>query len=175
MRKAVLGAVLEKLRAGDGAFSFQDIANVSGVHVATIYARWPDRAALVMAAYEEHVRKLDLAFGGDWEADIHLMAFALRDFLKDPVEMTANKLLITAGDRAYREQMAERWFPLMDRLAQPLAAAQQAGKIRADAEPILIVQLLISEILTVTMFTDIPFDDAYLRRIVDHLIHACRA
>jgi AcrR family transcriptional regulator len=175
VRKAVLGAVLEKLRAGDGAFSFQDIANVSGVHVATIYARWPDRAALVMAAYEEHVRKLDLAFGGDWEADIHLMAFALRDFLKDPVEMTANKLLITAGDRAYREQMAERWFPLMDRLAQPLAAAQQAGKIRADAEPILIVQLLISEILTVTMFTDIPFDDAYLRRIVDHLIHACRA
>jgi len=175
VRKAVLGAVLAKLRAGDGTFSFQDIANISGVHVATIYARWPDRAALVMGAYEEHVRKLDLAFGADWEADLHLMAFALRDFLKDPVEMTANKLLITAGDRVYRGQMAERWFPLTDYLARPLTMAQQAGKIRGDADPILIVQLLISEILTITMFTDIPFDDAYVRRVVDHLIHACRA
>jgi AcrR family transcriptional regulator len=175
VRKAVLGAVLEKLRAGDGSFSFQDIAKASGVHVATIYARWPDRASLVMGAYEEHVRKLHLDFGGDWEADLHRMALQLREFLRDPVEITANKLLITAGDHAYREQMAKRFALVVNDLAQPLMDAQRAGMIRADADPILIVQILISEILTITMFTDMPLDDAFVARIVDHLIHGCRA
>jgi AcrR family transcriptional regulator len=175
VRKAVLGAALEKLRAGDGGFSFQDIAKASGVHVATIYARWPDRASLVMEAYEEHVRKLHLDFGDDWEADLHRMALELREFLRDPVEITANKLLITAGDHAYREQMAERFALVVNDLAQPLIGAQRAGKIRADADPILIVQILISEILTITMFTDMPLDDAFVARIVDHLVHGCRA
>lgn len=175
VRKAVLAAVLERLQAGDQTFNFQDIAKASGVHVGTIYARWPDRATLVMAAYELHVRKLDMEFSGDWEADLRRLAFALREFLKDPVEMTANKLLITTGDEAYREQMRVLFTPLTADLAQPITAAQQAGKVRADADPILIVQMLIAEILTITMFTSIELDDAFIERIADHLIHACRA
>lgn len=175
VRQAVLAAVLERLQAGDSSFSFQDIAKASGVHVATIYARWPDRAALVMAAYELHVRKLDLEFTADWEADLRQLAHALRSFLKDPVEMTANKLLITAGDESYREQMRTRFTLVVAGLARPLKTAQRAGKIRADADPILVVEMLIAEILTITMFTSIDLDDAYLARIADHLIHACRA
>jgi len=175
VRKAVLGAVLEKLRAGDAGFSFQDIATASGVHVATIYARWPDRASLVMEAYEEHVRKLELSFDGDWKADLHRTALALRAFLRDPVEMTANKLLVMADDHAYRQQMAKRFTLVVHDLAQPLIQAQRDGEIRADADPILIVQILISEILTITMFTDMSLDDAFIARIVDHLIHGCRA
>ena len=171
----MLAAVLERLQAGDGGFSFQDIAKASGVHVATIYARWPDRATLVMAAYALHVRKLDMEFSGDWEADLLRLAFVLRDFLKDPVEMTANKLLITADDDVYREQMRVLFTPLVDDLARPMTEAQQAGKVRAGADPVLIVQMMIAEILTITMFTDIELDDAYIARIADHLIHACRA
>jgi len=174
VRKAVLAAVLERLQAGDGAFSFQDIAKASGVHVATIYARWPDRATLVMAAYELHVRKLEMEFSGDWEADLRRLSFVLRDFLRDPVEMTANKLLITTGEAIYRDQMELLFTPLVAGLARPMTEARQAGKIRADADPILIVQMLISQILTITMFTSMALDDAYLAQITDHLIHACR-
>ena len=172
---AVLGAVLDRLRAGDQTLNFQDIAKASGVHVATIYARWPDRAALVMAAYEQHVRKLDMVFTGDWEADLRRLAVALRDFLKDPVEMTANKLLINAGDESYTEQMRVRFTQVVADLAQPLKQAQRDGKIRGDADPTLIIEMLIAEILTITMFTSIVLDDAYLARIANHLIHACRA
>jgi AcrR family transcriptional regulator len=175
VRKAVLGAAVEKLRAGDGGFSFQDIAKASGVHVATIYARWPDRASLVMEAYEEHVRTLHLSVSGDWETDLYRMALSLREFLRDPVEITANKLLIIADDHAYREKMANRFTLVVDDLARPLREAQLAGKLRADADPVLIIQILISEILTITMFTDMVLDDEFVARIVDHLIRGCRA
>lgn len=174
VRKAVLGAVLERLQAGDQSFTFQDVARISGVHVATIYARWPDRASLVMAAYEQHVRKLDIASSGDWEADLRSLAVSLREFLRDPVEMTANKLLITAGDESYREQMRSRFTLVVDDLARPLQDAKLRGEIRSDTDPILVIELLIAEILTITMFTSITLDDAYLARIVDLLIHACR-
>jgi AcrR family transcriptional regulator len=175
VRKAVLDAVLQQLEAGNLNFNFQDVATASGVHVATIYARWPERASLVMAAYEEHVRKLDVALTDDWEADFHRTGIAIRDFLKDPVEITTNKLLITAGDDAYREQMIKRFTPVVAELARPLERARQAGGVRSDADPIVVVGMLIAEILTLIMFVGTVPDDKFVHGVVDHLIHACRS
>jgi AcrR family transcriptional regulator len=175
VRKAVLGAVLQRLEAGDLDFNFQEVARASGVHVATIYARWPERASLVMAAYEEHVLKLEVALTGDWEADFHRTGIALRDFLNDPVEITTNKLLITAGDDAYRQQMVKRFTPVVAELARPLEIARQAGGIRSDADPELIVGMLIAEILMLIMFVGTIPDDEFIYRIVDYLIRASRS
>ena len=174
VRKAVLSAVLGRLNKGDLEFSFQDVANDAGVHVATVYARWPERASLVMAAYEEHVRKLDIAFTGQWEADLHTLGRALRNFLNDPVEIAANKLLITAGDEAYRDQMVERFASVARDLAAPLEAAKNQGAIRSGVDSVLVVYMIIAPIVSLIMFTGQVPDDTYVSNIVDHLIHACR-
>ncbi|HLG89303.1 MAG TPA: TetR-like C-terminal domain-containing protein [Alphaproteobacteria bacterium] len=175
MRNAVFSAVLDRLKDGDSNFSFQDIAKDAGVHVATIYARWPERASLVMAAYEEHMRKLDIPSTSKWESYLHKLGIALRDFLNDPVEITANKLLITAGDTAYRDQMVRRFASVAGDLAKPLEAAKAGGRIRAEVDCVLVVYMIIAPILSLIMFTGQVPDDAYVRNIVDHLIHACRA
>ena len=175
VRKSVLGAVLQRLAAGDLGFTFQDIASIAGVHVATIYSRWPERASLVMAAYEEHVRKLDIEFSGDWEADLHKLGIALRDFLRDPIEVAANKLLLVAGEEAYRGQMMQRFESVVRELARPLEAAKKAGLVRRDVDSMLVVHMILSPLLAWIMFTDRIPDDTYVRTLVDHMIRGCRA
>ena len=175
VRKAVLSAVLARLKTDDLNFSFQDIASAAGVHVTTIYARWPERASLVMAAYEEHIKKLEVALGGDWEADIHAVGIALRDFLSDPVELAANKLLITPGNDAYREQMVRRFCAVVRILAAPLEAAKMRGLVKPCIDSTFVVQMIVSSLLTLITFTGQIPDDIYVQRLVDHLIAACRA
>jgi len=168
-------AVLERLKAMDLSFTFQEIAKASGVHVATIYARWPDRASLLMAAYDEHARKLDIEFSGDWEADMHRIGAALRTFLQDPVELATNTMLAASGDAEYREQVTRHFTPLLTELAAPLKAAKKKGLVRADADPELVVGMLTSFILSLILFTGQVPDDRALKNMVDHLIRSCKA
>jgi AcrR family transcriptional regulator len=174
VRKAVLSAVLARLKEGDRQFSFQDIANDSGVHVTTIYARWPERASLVLAAYEEHMRKLEIDLTGQWETDLHALGVAIRNFLNDPVEIMVNKMLITAGDDLYQDRMVQRFVSLVGDLAAPLEAAKQQGLVRPEVDSDLIISLIIMPILGLILYTGQAPDDAYVRKLIDHLIHACK-
>ncbi len=173
VRKAVLDAVLRRLETGDIEFSFQDIAKASGVHVATIYARWPERTTLIMAAYGEHARKLNVEVTGHWKSDLHRIGIALRDFLNDPVEIAANKLLIVSGDPEYKSQMVQYGTSATLGLAATLIIAKGNNKIRPDVDPELIVGMLTTHIVSLIMFAGQVPNDREVYKIVDHLIHSC--
>ena len=174
VRKAVVSAVLGRLGCDDITFSFQDIANDAGVHVATIYARWPDRSTLVMAAYEEHLRKLAPVVTGTWEKDLYLLGIALRDFLKDPVEVNSSKLLVASGDEKYKEQMTARFTSVSHDLAAPLEDARRRGLIRSNVDTFLVVNMIIGPLLSLIMFAGQIPDDDYVRKLIEHVIFACR-
>jgi len=175
IRKAVLATVLRLLESGNTTFSFQDVAKDAGVHFGTIYARWPNRASLVMAAYEEHIRKLEVPFTDDWEANLYTLGTALRDFLNDPVEITTNKLLLSSEDKLFRDLMVNRFNLLAADLATPLERAKERGLVRKSADAVLVIYMLVSPIISLILYTGKVPDDNGVRSLVDHLIHSCRA
>jgi AcrR family transcriptional regulator len=175
VRKAVVTAVLDRLATGDLSFSFQDIAKSAGVHVATIYARWPDRDALMMASLDEHVRKLTFELSGDWEADLHRIAIALRNFESDPVEIAGNKLLVTSGSVEYRDQVFHHFTGVIKEMATPLEAAKQKGLLRPDSDPVVIINMLLATIVSQVIFIEHVPTDEEISVIVDHLIWSLKA
>src|SRR3712207_5198241 len=52
-RPAIVQAAVERLRQGDAGVSYERVGADAGVARQTLYARFPDRAELIVAAVEE--------------------------------------------------------------------------------------------------------------------------
>ena len=172
-RRAVAAAVLKLI--GDGRFDFeiQEVAALAGVHRTTLFRRWPDKASLLAEALAEHVARIRMEFSGDWKADLHKAGLVLRDFLSDPVELAMNRILATTNNTDLRKQMSLHWAPILETLHQPIKEAQAGGDLPAEVDGEAVILLLISTLLTETVFTETIPDDARVKRIVAQIIRGC--
>ncbi|MCB1676816.1 MAG: TetR/AcrR family transcriptional regulator C-terminal ligand-binding domain-containing protein [Halioglobus sp.] len=173
-RHAVATATLDLIKSGKLDFDIKEVARLAGVHRTTIHRRWPDRAALVAAALVEHNSRIDdLVFTGDWRADIRRTAFALRDFLAEPVEVAMNTLLAMPDSGELRAQAILQWRPFMSRFEQPIRNAQARGDIGPQADAAMLMAMMVSTITTSIIFTKVIPDDAFIERLVAQIANAC--
>lgn len=173
VRKAVAAAVLQLIEAGQIDFELQEVARLSNVHRTTIHRRWPDRAALIAEALSEHTSRIDVQFTGDWRADIRHMAFTLRDFLTDPVEVAMNTILATTQNTEFRDMMTAHWGTLLAEFQTPILQAQARGEIDARHDAEMLVSMLIAPIVANIIFIKRTPDDHFIERLVAQLINAC--
>jgi len=172
-RQRVAAAVLQLIGEGRLDFGLQEVAVLAGVHRTTLFRRWPDRSALIAEALAEHVSHLSIAFCGDWQEDLRRIAFGMRDFLDDPVEIAMNRLLVASDNEDFREQMFRHWAPVIETLHLPLAAARAAGEISPHIEPATLIGMLISPIIVSTVLMGVTPGDAFLRQLIEQTILAC--
>jgi AcrR family transcriptional regulator len=177
-RKRVAGAVLRLLQDGKLNFEIQDVVALSGVHRTTIFRRWPDRATLMAEALTEHVSRFKLELTGDWRTDLRRFGYALRDFFAEPVELAMNRTLAASGDAAFQAQQAETWLPVIDDFRNVLSQAQAEGKINSACDCDVIIMMLMSTILTRSIFNInldeyIVFSRNSVDAVVDQLILSC--
>jgi AcrR family transcriptional regulator len=175
VREAVVTVVLQQIKEGNLNFTLQDIARLSGVHRTTIYGRWPDRASLLAEAVAEHSSKLQIKLIGDWKKDLRRVAFAVRDFSLDPLEIVMNSLLASSTDLEWHAESNRYWSSLSERLAEPIREAQKRGEVRADVDPLLVIEILTSAIVARITIAKLPPNDEVVEAIVRHLIWACTA
>jgi AcrR family transcriptional regulator len=80
VRAQILGATAELVaRDGITGFRYEDVAELAGVHRASVYRNWPDREELVAAALLQHAENLaSIADTGDLRRDLvdYLVALA---------------------------------------------------------------------------------------------------
>lgn len=172
-RKAVATAVLSLIKAGRADFEIQEVSALSGVHRTTLFRRWPDRVALFVEAMDEHVSRVSMKATGDWEKDLRAMAFQMRDFFRDPVEMSMHRILVASDNAVFVQQMVDHWMPLIDASVQILKDGQRAGALSQTVNAQMVVRVLLSTLLAATLFTRTPVEDDFVDELVDQTIRGC--
>lgn len=172
-RQAVAGAVLTLIGEGNLDFELQEVAALSGVHRTTIFRRWPDRGALIAEALADHVSRVSITLTGDWRSDLLHVAYGMRDFLCDPIELAMNRLLLRTDAAAFHEQMMRQWHKTVEEFKNPLEEAKRRGEIASSIDSELVVGGILAVIFYAIMVMHARPDDAMLDRIVGQAIRGC--
>lgn len=172
-RQAVAAAVLKLINEGNLDFEVQEVSALSGVHRTTLFRRWPDRGALIAEAMAEHVSRVSITLSGDWKEDLRRIAFGMRDFLNDPVELAMNRMLAITDNEVFHEQMARHWAPILEEFYEPIRAAQGTKELSEAIDAEAAIWILISAVLARSVFTRTPPDDAFIDRIVAQVVRGC--
>lgn len=172
-RSAVASAVLRLIGGGRLDFELQEVAELSGVHRTTIFRRWPDRTALIAEAMLEHTVGIHVNVTRDWRADLRRVAFQMRGYFSDPVELAINRVLAVTDNDDVLRQMEEYYNPVWIEFAKPIVAAQERGEVSVDAKSAVIIQMMVSTMIVLTMFTRTPVSDDMVNAIADQAIRAC--
>ncbi len=149
-RQRILDAARELFAERGLGVTLNDIAHHAGVGVGTVYRRFPDKAPLIDALFEQRLEEF-----------VGLMNAALDD--PDPWQGFAGflerALELQAADRGLRElvlgapggeeriaQLRAQLYPLGERLVQ---RAREAGELRADceAQDTAILQLMLGLVI----------------------------
>ena len=149
-RRAVAQAVLDQFAEGDSGLNVSEIAARAGVHRSTLHRRWPTRAALLEEALTLHTSRIEIPDTGGIADDIVALARGLAGFFGDPVEVALNAALVTHADRQVDAAQVAHWISLLPDLARPLRKAIERGELRADMDPLVLLNLLIGPLVMYT-------------------------
>jgi AcrR family transcriptional regulator len=172
--EAILRTALEILDdVGYGSFSIEAVATRAGVGRPTIYRRWPSKLELAIEAVGRLAPPLKVTDTGDPLADLRHLVAAL---LPDMTSSAAGRAIIAAAsDPGVHAELARR---LDERYLRPrraviaglLRRAADAGQMRPDLDPELLIDLVLGAALYRWLVTGQPVNRQTARQIVDTVL-----
>lgn len=176
VRQSVANTVLQFIKDGKTDFTMMDVAEHSGIARSTIHARWPSREQLVAEALRAHNASFQIERqDGNWRAHLHHIALAFRDFSARPDEIAINAVTAQMGAALLSEETHRQWRSISKEMAAPLYLAQQAGDIRSEIDPVIVISTLFTSIAGhIVIAKDVPSDE-HLNQLVSVLISGCAA
>src|SRR5690606_2018959 len=81
VREMVATTVLDLIKNGNIDFSYNDVAEISGIHKTTLYRRWPQRIDLVKEALKQHNSLLKIPHGKTWSETAEALVKSVARFL----------------------------------------------------------------------------------------------
>lgn len=186
-RRAIHDAALALVgEVGYRRTTIEGIAARAGVGKQTIYRWWPSKAAVLMEAFldlagraaeEAGPRSGDAAQGipdtGDLTADLKLVLRATVDELNDPALAVPTRALTAEGivdAKLGAEFVTKLLEPQLALYVTRLRAAQEAGDLRADADPRIALELLIGPLMHRWLLRTLPLTHTYADAIVDYAL-----
>lgn len=142
---AILAAAAELLvEVGYANLSLAAVAARAGTTKTALYRRWPNKAELIHEAAFPVPPTAVTSSVGDTAADIRSMVAGTRDAFTASVVRAALPGLIAdmANDEALTTRILSRFQPLFDALRQWAGDAQARGRLRAEADPDRVVEII---------------------------------
>jgi AcrR family transcriptional regulator len=186
-RRAIHDAALALVgEVGYRRTTIEGIAARAGVGKQTIYRWWPSKAAVLMDAFLDLAdraaeaageRSDDIARGipdtGDLAADLKFVLRATVDELNDPTLEIPARALTAEGivDARLGTEFVEKLLePQLALYVTRLRSAQEAGHMRADADPRIALELFIGPLMHRWLLRTQPLTHAYADAIVDYTL-----
>ncbi|HWV76005.1 MAG TPA: TetR/AcrR family transcriptional regulator [Isoptericola sp.] len=171
-RQALLDAAREALADGNGTFSLEAVARAAGVGIGTLYRHFPNREALVTAAYEAQVE--DLLAQGTRLLDAMPAREALREWLGQFARFVSTKRGMLDALRLGMIESAQQHdvTGMRDRMAAAIApmldAGARDGTLRPDVHPADVVLLVAGSLMP------LQADEAQTERLMSLVLDALR-
>ncbi|GGS17763.1 TetR-like C-terminal domain-containing protein [Streptomyces griseoviridis] len=174
---AAAGALL--LREGMAAFTIERVAQEAAVSKTTLYKWWPSRGTLALDGYF-HAVESTLAFPdtGDIRADLTAQ---VRAFVRLLAGTSAGRVIAeligqAQTDPALSAALLERYSgPRRDLAVARLRRAQEQGRLRADADPRILVDQLWGACYHRLLLPNEPLTEEFAARLVDNLLRGVAA
>lgn len=162
------------LDEGIADLTFERVARLSGVSKTTLYKWWPSKGALALDGYF-HAVQHTLAFPdtGDIRTDLRDQ---LRAFVHLMTTTPAGRILAELIGQAQTDPdlaVAYRTMYSSERrrlAAERLRAAQEAGQVRADVDPQVVVDQLWGAVYHRLLVPDEPVTEGFADALVDNLL-----
>jgi len=179
----ILRACVELLtEVGAEGTTMSAVIERSGVARATVYRRWPNREALLIAALRELKGRGPVALSGDLETDITRSAEQARQILGEErfrsiLPLLARELVQRPGRRRRTEGSAtfHRVAPNYARLAEAYDRLAEQSGMRDDVDGELVSDVIIGAQLARLLATGRPPSKAMTDQLVELVLAGLRA
>jgi AcrR family transcriptional regulator len=172
--QAILGATIELLaEVGFERMTMDTVAARAGAGKATIYRRWPDKTALVLAALRQNGGMVaEVPDSGSLRGDLEC-------YVRQAVaatEGTQGSLVIGVLSVAARDpelstllahQIHHEQLPMIIELVE---RARRRNEVGSEVDPGLIGEVLPGTLIMHILVLGLPGDEDFIRRLVDELL-----
>jgi AcrR family transcriptional regulator len=171
--RAILQAANELLESeGFAAVSVEAIAERAGVSKATIYRRWPNRAAVVMDGFLSTVSsEVPFPHTGHAREDIRIHMRRLAEAFSGKIGRTVAALIAEGqADPELAGALRSRWLSVRRAEAREiLELGIERGELREDIDLEVAVDVLYGPIYYRMLVGHAPLDNGFTDALADHI------
>lgn len=169
----VVAAARDELREhGAVAFSIPRVAKRAGVHVASVYRRWPDVNELIAFTANRYVDQLvPVPDSGSLMGDVSLLLQGTRAFLCDPLGATlVGQAFSLSGEGANRALIRLYWSKRAAAHRAVFERAVARGELHGEVDPEVVVEMLVGPLYIRHFLSQGAISDDYLRTLAERVL-----
>jgi AcrR family transcriptional regulator len=172
------GAILQVTRdllleLGYTKLSIEAVAHRAGVGKSTIYRWWPTKGALILEATSEHLEIGTVPDTGDTRRDLVTAAQQLIETFSDRLASIVIFAVIAQLDQdpLVAATFRDTWvYPWRESAARAIARGFERGDIPSDADPDLLLDVLVGTVFQRTLVLSRPSADGLAEALVDMIV-----
>ena len=169
VRQKVIAAVIELIKSGNMHFSYNELADLSGVNKTTLYRRWPSQINLFQEALQEHNRPVEIKDKGSWAETLEIGLRELAEHFSKAEEIAMNLSFLSSPDVEESNMILAQWQPIQSNLIHVIKGAQGRGEISSSLDPASLFTIIISPLVLMTLAGRKPIEKKRLDEIINVL------
>ena len=166
VRQKVIAAVIELIKSGNMHFSYNELADLSGVNKTTLYRRWPSQINLFQEALQEHNRPVEIKDKGSWAETLEIGLRELAQHFSKAEEIAMNLSFLSSPDVEESNMILAQWQPIQSNLIHVIKGAQGRGEISSSLDPASLFTIIISPLVLMTLAGRKPIEKKRLDEII---------